>query len=69
MFSSSRFYLIFSSGPMVKALLNAHEKGVRVEVILDKSQSTERRRVIRTFGRAKYMFFEERTVLKFFLGD
>jgi len=32
----------FTSGPVAKALLNAHKRGVNVEVILDKSQRTEK---------------------------
>jgi phosphatidylserine/phosphatidylglycerophosphate/cardiolipin synthase-like enzyme len=32
----------FTSAPIAKALLDAHRRGVRVEVILDKSQRTER---------------------------
>jgi phosphatidylserine/phosphatidylglycerophosphate/cardiolipin synthase-like enzyme len=32
----------FTSAPIAKALLNAHKRGVKVEVILDKSQSTEK---------------------------
>jgi phosphatidylserine/phosphatidylglycerophosphate/cardiolipin synthase-like enzyme len=32
----------FTSAPIAKALLNAHKKGVKVEVILDKSQRTEK---------------------------
>jgi phosphatidylserine/phosphatidylglycerophosphate/cardiolipin synthase-like enzyme len=32
----------FTSAPIVKALLNAHKRGVKVEVILDKSQRTEK---------------------------
>jgi phosphatidylserine/phosphatidylglycerophosphate/cardiolipin synthase-like enzyme len=31
----------FSSAPIAKALLNAHKRGVKVQVILDKSQRTE----------------------------
>ncbi len=31
----------FTSVPITKALLNAHKRGVKVEVILDKSQRTE----------------------------
>lgn len=31
----------FTSAPIAKALLNAHKRGVRVEVILDKSQRTQ----------------------------
>jgi phosphatidylserine/phosphatidylglycerophosphate/cardiolipin synthase-like enzyme len=31
----------FTSAPMAKALLEAHQRGVRVQVILDKSQRTE----------------------------
>jgi phosphatidylserine/phosphatidylglycerophosphate/cardiolipin synthase-like enzyme len=31
----------FTSAPIAKALLNAHKRGVKVEVILDKSQSTK----------------------------
>lgn len=33
---------LFSSEPIGKALLNVHKKGVKVEVILDKSQKTEK---------------------------
>ncbi len=32
----------FTSAPIVKALLNAHKRGVKVEVILDKSQRTQK---------------------------
>ncbi len=32
----------FTSAPIAKALLDAHKRGVKVGVILDKSQSTER---------------------------
>ncbi len=32
----------FTSAPIAKALLNAHKEGVKVEVILDKSQLTEK---------------------------
>ena len=32
----------FTSAPIAKALLNAHRKGVKVEVILDKSQRTQK---------------------------
>ncbi len=32
----------FSSAPIAKALLNAHKRGVNVEVILDKSQRTQK---------------------------
>jgi phosphatidylserine/phosphatidylglycerophosphate/cardiolipin synthase-like enzyme len=32
----------FTSAPIVKALLNAHKRGVKVEVILDKSQKTQK---------------------------
>jgi len=32
----------FTSQPIAKALVEAHQKGVKVEVILDKSQRTER---------------------------
>jgi phosphatidylserine/phosphatidylglycerophosphate/cardiolipin synthase-like enzyme len=32
----------FTSAPIAKALLNAHKRGVKVEVILDKSQRTDR---------------------------
>jgi phosphatidylserine/phosphatidylglycerophosphate/cardiolipin synthase-like enzyme len=32
----------FSSAPIAKALLEAHRRGVRVQVILDKSQRTEK---------------------------
>jgi phosphatidylserine/phosphatidylglycerophosphate/cardiolipin synthase-like enzyme len=32
---------LFSSGPIGKALLDAHKKGIKVRVILDKSQKTE----------------------------
>ena len=32
----------FTSVPIAKALLNAHKRGVKVEVILDKSQKTQR---------------------------
>ncbi|MGO8698346.1 MAG: phospholipase D family protein [Limisphaerales bacterium] len=32
----------FTSAPIAKALVNAHRRGVKVEVILDKSQRTER---------------------------
>ena len=32
----------FTSAPIAKALLNAHKRGVKVVVILDKSQSTEK---------------------------
>src|SRR5436309_9375279 len=32
----------FTSAPIAKALLEAHTRGVSVEVILDKSQRTER---------------------------
>jgi phosphatidylserine/phosphatidylglycerophosphate/cardiolipin synthase-like enzyme len=31
----------FTSAPIAKALLNAHKRGVRVDVILDKSQRTD----------------------------
>jgi len=32
----------FTSAPIAEALLNAHKKGVKVEVILDKSQRTQK---------------------------
>ncbi len=32
----------FTSAPIAKALVEAHQRGVRVEVLLDKSQGTER---------------------------
>jgi phosphatidylserine/phosphatidylglycerophosphate/cardiolipin synthase-like enzyme len=32
----------FTSAPIAKALLDAHKRGVRVEVILDKSQKTQK---------------------------
>jgi phosphatidylserine/phosphatidylglycerophosphate/cardiolipin synthase-like enzyme len=32
----------FTSAPIAKALLNAHRRGIRVEVILDKSQRTQK---------------------------
>jgi TonB family protein len=32
----------FTSAPIAKALLNAHKRGVKVEVILDKSQRTQK---------------------------
>ncbi|MEN6318243.1 MAG: phospholipase D family protein [Syntrophaceae bacterium] len=32
----------FTSGYIIKTLLNAHKRGVKVEAILDKSQRTER---------------------------
>jgi phosphatidylserine/phosphatidylglycerophosphate/cardiolipin synthase-like enzyme len=32
----------FSSAPIAKALLNAHKRGVKIEVILDKSQKTQK---------------------------
>ena len=32
----------FTSAPIARALLDAHKRGVRVDVILDKNQSTER---------------------------
>lgn len=32
----------FTSAPIAKALLNAHKRGIKVEVILDKSQRTEK---------------------------
>jgi phosphatidylserine/phosphatidylglycerophosphate/cardiolipin synthase-like enzyme len=32
----------FTSAPIAKALLNVHKRGVRVEVILDKSQRTQK---------------------------
>jgi len=32
----------FTSAPIAKALVNAHKRGVRVEVILDKSNLTEK---------------------------
>jgi phosphatidylserine/phosphatidylglycerophosphate/cardiolipin synthase-like enzyme len=32
----------FTSAPISKALLNAHKRGIQVEVILDKSQKSER---------------------------
>jgi phosphatidylserine/phosphatidylglycerophosphate/cardiolipin synthase-like enzyme len=32
----------FTSAPIAKALLNAHKRGVKVQVILDKSQRTEK---------------------------
>ena len=32
----------FTSAPIAKALLNAHKRGVKVEVILDKSQETQK---------------------------
>jgi len=32
----------FTSSPIAKALVNAHKRGVKVEVILDKSQKSER---------------------------
>jgi phosphatidylserine/phosphatidylglycerophosphate/cardiolipin synthase-like enzyme len=31
----------FTSAPIAKALLNAHKRGVKIEVILDKSQRTQ----------------------------
>jgi phosphatidylserine/phosphatidylglycerophosphate/cardiolipin synthase-like enzyme len=31
----------FTSAPIAKALLNAHNRGIKVEVILDKSQTTQ----------------------------
>ncbi len=33
---------LFSSEPIAKALLDTHKKGIKVEVILDKSQKTEK---------------------------
>ena len=32
----------FTSAPIAKALLNAHKRGVKIEVILDKSQRTQK---------------------------
>jgi len=32
----------FTSAPIAKALVEAHRRGVRVQVILDRSQRTER---------------------------
>jgi phosphatidylserine/phosphatidylglycerophosphate/cardiolipin synthase-like enzyme len=32
----------FTSAPIAKALLNAHKRGVKVEVILDRSQKTQK---------------------------
>jgi len=32
----------FTSAPIAKALLNAHKRGVKMEVILDKSQRTDK---------------------------
>jgi phosphatidylserine/phosphatidylglycerophosphate/cardiolipin synthase-like enzyme len=32
----------FTSAPIAKAMLNAHKRGVKVEVILDKSQKTRK---------------------------
>jgi phosphatidylserine/phosphatidylglycerophosphate/cardiolipin synthase-like enzyme len=32
----------FTSAPIAKALVNAHKRGVRIEVILDKSQRTQK---------------------------
>jgi phosphatidylserine/phosphatidylglycerophosphate/cardiolipin synthase-like enzyme len=32
----------FTSAPIAKALLDAHKRGVQVQVILDKSQRTEK---------------------------
>ena len=32
----------FTSAPIAKALLNAHKRGVKMEVILDKSQRTQK---------------------------
>jgi len=32
----------FTSAPIAKALLDAHKRGVKVQVILDKSQRTEK---------------------------
>jgi len=32
----------FTSAPIAKALLNAHKRGGKVEVILDKSQRTDK---------------------------
>ena len=32
----------FTSAPIAKALLNAHKRGVRVDVLLDKSQRTQK---------------------------
>ena len=32
----------FTSAPIAKALVNAHKRGVKIEVILDKSQRTEK---------------------------
>jgi phosphatidylserine/phosphatidylglycerophosphate/cardiolipin synthase-like enzyme len=32
----------FTSAPIAKALMDAHKRGVRVEVVLDKSQRTEK---------------------------
>ena len=40
----------FSSAPIAKALLNAHKRGVRVEVILDKGQRTLK------YSSAKFFF-------------
>jgi len=40
----------FSSAPIAKALLNAHRRGVRVEVILDKSQRTQKYSSATFFG-------------------
>ena len=32
----------FTSAPIAKALLNAHKRGIKVEVILDKSQRSQK---------------------------
>jgi phosphatidylserine/phosphatidylglycerophosphate/cardiolipin synthase-like enzyme len=32
----------FTSAPIAKALMNAHKRGVKIEVILDKSQRTQK---------------------------
>jgi phosphatidylserine/phosphatidylglycerophosphate/cardiolipin synthase-like enzyme len=32
----------YTSAPIAKALLDAHKRGVKVQVILDKSQRTEK---------------------------
>ena len=42
----------FTSGPIAQALVEAHQRGVRVEVILDKSQQTDLRSVALFLARA-----------------
>ena len=41
----------FTSAPIAKALMEAHKRGVKVQVILDKSQRTTREHVLRSWKR------------------